>query len=247
MCGRYTITAPGSVLDGLVDDPRADALRASLRPRYNVAPTQSAPVVRRGATGRELAALRWGLVPARARDAAAAARLINARAETVLDRGAFRDSLARQRCLVPADGFFEWRADPRQPRRRRPFFAHLPGRRPFAFAGLWAAWHPPGGGPRLETFTILTTEPTALLRTIHDRMPLVLRPAEQGLWLEGGAGEVAAWLAELPPREGIELEVEPVSTRVNSVAEDDAALLDRVPGDEPAADAGASAPQLALF
>jgi putative SOS response-associated peptidase YedK len=247
MCGRYTLTSPGAALAELVDDPRAAELAAvAMRPRFNIAPTQNAPVVRRPARAREVAELRWGLVPAFARDLAVGSRQINARAETVADKPAFRDSLATRRCLVPADGFYEWRRDPADARRKVPFFIHRPGRRPFAFAGLWARWASRGRGADatpVETFTILTTEPTEFMSTLHDRMPLILEPAEQELWLEADADTARAWLASLPPRTGTELVAYAVSPRVNRPAEDDPELL--VPaGDAPGAP---PPPQLSLF
>ena len=245
MCGRYTVTAPGAALAGLVDDPRAVEMIAALPPRYNIAPTQIAPVVRRGVAGSTVAELRWGLIPSFAKDATGAARAINARAESVLERPAFRDSVAERRCLVPADGFFEWRPDARDPKRKRPFFIHAPERQPFTFAGLWARWRPRGGGD-LETFTILTTEPTQFLSTLHDRMPLVLRPEERRLWLEGSLEEVRAWLAHLPSREGLEFEAYAVSPRVNRPDPDDAELLTPA-ADEPEPEAKAAPPQLELF
>ncbi len=246
MCGRYTVTAPGAALAGLVDDPRAVETIAALPPRYNIAPTQNAPVVRRGPAGSTLAELRWGLIPSFAKDMSGAARAINARAETVLERPAFRDSVAERRCLVPADGFYEWRPDPPDAKRKRAFFIHAPGRRPFTFAGLWARWRPKGGAD-LETFTILTTEPTHFLSALHDRMPLVLRPEERRLWLEGSLEEVRAWLAQLPSREGLELEAYAVSPRVNRADPDDAELLTPA-GDAPELEAPKPlAPQLELF
>ncbi|MEO8504123.1 MAG: SOS response-associated peptidase [Acidobacteriota bacterium] len=241
MCGRYTLTSPGAVfaeLGDLLGGPRATGTaHVDRKPRYNISPTQAAPVLRAGRSGREIADLRWGLVPSYAADPSVGSRHINARAETVAEKPAFRDSLRQRRCLVPADGFYEWRPDPADAKKRWPYFIHRSDGRPFVFAGLWSSWR-----GELETFTILTTEPTSFLRSLHDRMPLVLRPEERELWLDAEAKLVATWLADLPTREGLEFEAYPVSARVNRPVNDDAEIL--VPVESPAQ---IPAPQLDLF
>ncbi len=223
MCGRYTLTHPAAALAELLAEEAGLATR-ELPPRFNIAPTQVVPIVRRRADGRrEAALLRWGLVPAGAEDPAIGSRLINARAETVETKPAFRQSFAERRCLVPADGFYEWRAEGQK---RQPILIRLPGGKPFAFAGLWSSWRPRrGGGAALETFTILTTEPSAVVAPIHDRMPLLLEPAQHEMWLAAPAAEVADWLRGLRPST-LPLETLPVSPRVNSPKLDDPSCVE---------------------
>jgi putative SOS response-associated peptidase YedK len=177
MCGRFklvTLDEQAAVEFGVPFVPP--------NPRYNIAPTQSTLAVRvAGTGGREWAGLRWGLVPSWAKDLSIGARMINARCETAAQRPAFRDALRRRRCLVPADGFYEWAAG--EAGRRRPFLIRRVDRRPFAFAGLWERWSPPGVEP-VETFTILTTAPNDILAPLHDRMPVILSPDAFDSWLD---------------------------------------------------------------
>lgn len=217
MCGRYSITTPVEALARLFGFPE----RPNLAPRYNMAPTQIAPAVREEDGGRHLALLRWGLVPFWAKDIAIGARLINARAETLAEKPAFRDAFRKRRCLLPADGFYEWQA---VESRKRPYLIRRRDGRPLAFAGLWESWRGGGEAP-LETFTIVTTEANGTLRPIHGRMPVIVEEEAFALWLSppsDGAG-----LRELlrPAREDL-LETIEVSTRVNNVRNDDAACAE---------------------
>ncbi len=184
------------------------------RPRYNVAPTQEAPVLIRGEDGLRLGPLRWGLVPHWADDPAIGSRMINARSETAASKPAFREAFRRRRCLVPTDGFYEWR--PGEGGRKTPYWIHLPEGGVFTFAGLWERWRP-SGGPPLHTFTILTTEASADLRPYHPRMPVVVPAGRRGAWLDPSAGT-----AELDPLLGSPPEgtfrAREVSTLVNSPA-----------------------------
>ncbi len=161
--------------------------RPNLPPRHNVAPTQSVPVVRltAGGEGRELVLVRWGLIPHWAKDPSIGNRLINARAESVADKPSFRDAFRRRRCLVVADGFYEWQ---KLGTRKQPFLIRLKNREPFAFAGLWSRWRTPEGGD-LDTCTIITTDANPLLAPIHDRMPVILAPADHACWLDPAAGD----------------------------------------------------------
>jgi putative SOS response-associated peptidase YedK len=170
MCGRFS-QAQIAELDREVF--KLLSLPA-LPPRYNVAPTQEVAVVRQPseATERSLDLLRWGLIPHWAKDPAIGNRMINARAESVADKPAFRDSFRERRCLVPADGFYEWA---KTKHGKQPYYVRVLGGRLFAFAGLWDSWRDPAGEPR-ETFTIITTEPNELLRQVHNRMPVILAP-----------------------------------------------------------------------
>lgn len=185
-------------------------------PRYNIAPTQDVAVVVAGERGPRIGTLRWGLVPYWAHDPAIGNRLINARAESVADKPAFRDAFRSRRCLVLADGFYEWqRTAPGKP--KIPVFVRLPDGRPFAFAGLWERWRPPGGEP-LYTCTIITTDAAPAVRPVHDRMPVILPPDRRRQWLDHDA-KAADLLALLHPYAGA-LDAYPVSTLVNSPEND---------------------------
>jgi putative SOS response-associated peptidase YedK len=213
MCGRYTLTSPGEVVAEifeLVDVPE-------VLPRYNLAPTQEAAVVRIPApeAPRSLALLRWGLIPAWAKDPAIGNRMINARAESAAEKPAYRDSFRRRRCLVPADGFYEWK---RQGKHKQPHLIRRRDRLPFAFAGLWSSWRSPEHPAAVETFTILTTDPNDLMRGLHDRMPVILDRRDFAAWLDPGHRDAAALQALLVPAPEEAWEAIPVSTRVNSPA-----------------------------
>ncbi len=173
MCGRFTLTASGEEIAEAFDLPEVPALD----PRYNIAPSQPVAVVRLDAAGtRQVALLKWGLLPS---DALPGDRpFINARAETAAERPSFRDAFARRRCLVAADGFYEWEGTGKK---RQPWYLRLASGRPFAFAGLW---EPPRAPEAPGTCTLLTTQPNELVRPIHDRMPVILGPDEAGVWLD---------------------------------------------------------------
>ena len=222
MCGRYMITTSLEAIQRLfqVSD------RPNLAARYNVAPTQRVPIVRLQPerAGRELVLVRWGLIPHWAKDAKIGNRLVNARAETVARTPAFRDAFRRRRCLVVADGFYEWRTTGGP---RHPYLVRMASREPFAFAGLWAWWRSPEGED-VESCTIVTTTADPLLATIHDRMPVLLAPSDYEAWLRADPEEAQALLAR---RDDATLEVVPVSDRVNNVRNDDADLI--APIDEP--------------
>lgn len=208
MCGRFTIT-----------DPRQLALRfdlaelAELPARFNVAPTQPVPVV---VMGRRLVMARWGLVPSWAEDPKVGSRMINARAESLEARPAFRDALGARRCLVLADGFFEWK---KEGRLRRPFYLHLASGAPFAFAGLWDEWRGPDG-QRVLTCTVVTTDPNALVAPIHDRMPAILLPDAEARWLDASVQDLADLAEVLQPYPSHLMEAFEVSSTVNSPAHD---------------------------
>ena len=215
MCGRYSLSAPGD----LVAEIFALAQAPALRPRWNIAPTQDAPVVRAAEGGeRRVALLRWGLVPHWAKEASIGNRMINARSETAHEKASFKHALRRRRCIVPADGFYEWQktTDGKVPTR----IQRRDGR-PMALAGLWERWSR-GPGEPLETFTILTTVPNAVLAPVHDRMPVVLGPDDWQLWLDPAEQDVARLAPLLVACPDPELEAFAVSRRVNSPANDDA-------------------------
>jgi putative SOS response-associated peptidase YedK len=218
MCGRYSLTSP---LDDLVEVFEvSDVALVEHKPRYNIAPTQEAPTLVLGPAGMRLGSLRWGLVPFWADDPRIGNRMINARSESVATMPAFRESFRDRRCLVPADGFFEWmagegaRQDKKGKPRKDPYWIHRPDQRPFTFAGLWARWRSPAG-ERLQTFTILTTRANARLRPLHDRMPVVIHPEDRRVWLSPDT-EPAALAALLAPAPDALFEAWPVSRLVNS-------------------------------
>lgn len=208
MCGRFTLTSPPQRLR---ERFALAAVPEGLAPRYNIAPSQEVLVIPNRAE-RLLRPARWGLVPHWAHEAAIGHRLINARAETLAQRPAFRDALERQRCVVLADGFYEWR---RRGRARQPF--HLRGRdgAPLAFAGLWDVWRAPDG-ERLASCTIVTVPANAVVAPIHDRMPAILSPAGIDAWLAPARAPAAALLPWLAPCPDAALEAYPVSTWVNT-------------------------------
>jgi putative SOS response-associated peptidase YedK len=205
MCGRYVLSATGEQIAehfGL-----ATVMR--IAPRYNIAPTQQAPVVRIARSGeRELLLLRWGLVPFWAKDPAIGQRQINARAESLASRPAYREAFRRRRCLVPATGFYEWKPGPR---RKQPYLCRLPHGAVFAFAGLWELWRSPEGEV-VQTFAIVTADASDALRALHDRMPVIVPEADYALWLAGDAPERLVVAPEAPP-----LAIEPVGLAVNNV------------------------------
>jgi putative SOS response-associated peptidase YedK len=212
MCGRFTITADGEIIVsefGLPDVP------FDYRPRYNIGPTQDVLAIVKEDEGKRAGWLRWGLVPGWADDPSVGARMINARSETIDKRSAFNDAFEHRRCLVVADGFYEWQ---RIGNLKVPMRIHLRNNRPFAFAGLWERWSRPGREP-LVTCTILTTSPSPSIADIHDRMPVMLGPRERELWLDRDA-DPESLKAVLRPYADEELEAYSVSQLVNRVEND---------------------------
>jgi putative SOS response-associated peptidase YedK len=206
MCGRFSVSRPP---DLTAETYRAVVVDEPPPPSWNVAPTDPVSVVVERDTGRELRTLRWGLVPSWAKDPKGASKMINARAETVATKPAFRTALAKRRCLVPADGWYEWRD-------RKPHFITAPG--PIAFAGLYERWG------ELRTFTIVTTAAAASLAYLHERMPVVLPAEVHDVWLDPAYDDVEALAALLAPREGFA--AYPVSTAVNSVRNNGPSLVE---------------------
>jgi putative SOS response-associated peptidase YedK len=221
MCGRYATARSAPDIAAFFD--AYDDTPAPLAPSWNVAPTDPVPVVRmsRRRDARVVSLARWGLVPAWAADSRGAARMINARAETVASSAAYGPSFARRRCLVPADGWFEWA---RRDGVRHPHYLTPREASPLAFAGLWSAW---GDGPLL-TCTIVTTAARGPLTEIHDRMPLVLPPDRWGRWLTGPADQ--ALLAPPPDAVVAGIEIRPVSAAVGNVRNNGPELIAEVGG-----------------
>jgi len=213
MCGRFTLTQPASVV---AERFGVQFALFEFAPRYNIAPSQPVAVVMQNGE-RRLEACQWGLVPFWAKEPEIGNRLINARAETLAEKPAFKYSLARRRCLIPADGFFEWR---KEGNRRTPVYILRRDGGLFAFAGLWDEWQSPDGSP-LRTCTIITTEPNALIAPIHNRMPVILHPENEALWLDTSQREPTRLLSLLKPYPTEELEAYAVSTHVNNPNNDD--------------------------
>ncbi len=218
MCGRLAQTMDAVSLAEKLGAPRPDF---GPEPRYNLAPGQPAMVVVAD-PDRRLARMRWGLVPAWAKEEKTGWRMINARAETLDRKPAFRGPLRRRRCLVPADGFYEWQKT--GPRTKRPWRIFFKGERPMVMAGLWDVWRPPTGEV-LETFTIITTRANELVAKIHDRMPVLLAAPAQAAWLDPEISDPARLLPMLTPYPADEMAAYPVSTLVNSPAHDSPEII----------------------
>jgi putative SOS response-associated peptidase YedK len=221
MCGRYALKTSVPEIARILG-ARAEA---DFAPSYNVAPSRKVPVCRIAADGdRELVLLRWGLVPHWAKEVSDRYRMINARAETVHEKPAFRTPFRRRRCLVPADGYFEWKAGPQ---RKQPYFIHRKDETPLFLAGLWDRWEKSNDGP-LESFSIVTTCASERLAAIHDRMPLIIEEADRGTWLDPALEDARRLLPLLHPHPETELTLTPVSTYVNNPRHDDSRCLQPV-------------------
>ncbi|MBI4719354.1 MAG: SOS response-associated peptidase [Planctomycetes bacterium] len=233
MCGRFTFAAAPEIVAELFELTQLP----ELAPRYNVAPTQPVPVVRvgGGAAQRRLDHLHWGLIPAWADGPEIGSRMINARAETVADKPAFRSAFKYRRCLIAADGFYEW-----QPvagsKRKQPFYIRLRDGAPFAFAGLWERWDRGGRGP-IESCTIITTDANELMRPIHPRMPVILAPQDYAAWLEPGLADPAPLKVLLRPYPDERMTALRVTTVVNNPRNDSARCIEPA-GEEDAGRAG---------
>jgi putative SOS response-associated peptidase YedK len=217
MCGRYQITtAPEAIrrMFRYVEQP-------NFPPRYNVAPTQPIPIVRLTEGERHFALVRWGLIPSWVKDPKAFALVINARGESVNDKPAFRNAMRYRRCLIPADGFYEWKRDGTV---KRPHHVRLAGGGPFAFAGLWESWSGPNG-EEVETAAIVTTIANRALRLIHDRMPVMLEPDAYDMWLDCRNVDAPTASALIAPIRDERVEAYEISPAVNRVANDNADLL----------------------
>lgn len=221
MCGRFVITVPKEAMADLFDLDRASLDPFDLPPRYNVAPAQQIPVIAMGQDGgRKLVMMRWGLHPAWMKEPPGAKSMINARAETAAEKPFFRDAMKKRRCLIPADGFYEWKRDGEV---KQPCFIRRADGAAMVFAGLWERWRGPDGADVL-TVAMLTIGPNAVMRPIHDRMPVILTPEAFALWLDSKApAEPLSWL--LRPAPDRALEAFAVSRRVNRPQEDGPDLI----------------------
>jgi len=223
MCGRFTLFEADKILSkefGVSAIP-------PLFPRYNIAPSQPVAVVRANpaGSGREIALLRWGLIPSWSKDPAIGNRLINARTETAREKPSFRNAFRRHRCLIPANGFYEWK---RQERGKQPYFVRMRDGHLFAFAGMWDRWEGPDKGV-IESCTILTTGANAVVSPIHDRMPVILPPTEYARWLDPELPDADSVAKILVPFQSDEMFALPVSPRVNSPTVDDEKCIAPLP------------------
>lgn len=218
MCGRFTLTAdPNQIRESFPWLNVPEGAQQGTQPRYNIAPTQPVAVVPNDGKIR-LNYFTWGLIPSWAKDPEIGNRMINARAETLVEKPAFRAAFRRRRCLILADGFYEWRQEPGT-KRKTPMYIRLQSGKVFAFAGLWENWHAPDGSQILSC-TIITSPPNALMQEIHNRMPVILPEESIPLWLDPGEPNLQELQELLKPYPEQEMEAFPVSTAVNSPAND---------------------------
>jgi putative SOS response-associated peptidase YedK len=220
MCGRFAFYSPHEAVVRLFgvgpDTPEVE-------PRWNIAPTQFVPAVRADEAGRRsLSMLYWGLVPGWAKEKAIGARMINARAETLAEKPSFRSAFKRRRCLVLADGYYEWQ---RSGAVKQPYYIRLASGEPFAMAGLWERWRDPESGSPLESCTIVTTTPAAAIAHLHDRMPVILAPESYGIWLAPDR-EQSVEIDRLLGPSGLDLAAGPVGRQVNNARNDGPDLVE---------------------
>ena len=215
MCGRYRLSRREQVIQEYFETSD----EVDWEPRYNIAPSQEVGIIRqdRAKPERRFSLARWGLIPYWAKDSRMGNKLINARSETVTSKPAFREAFENRRCLIPADGFYEWE---RAAEAKQPFHFGLQDDSLFAFAGLWDRWKN-ASGQVVESCSILTTEPNALLADVHGRMPVILNPEHYDLWLDPGFRRVEALKEMLNPFDARLMRCFPVSTRINAVTKDD--------------------------
>lgn len=218
MCGRFACYTPTPAIAGQL----GAIIRDKLPPRYNIAPSQRILAVRQEEDGRRsLAALHWGLVPFWAKDTSIGNRMINARAETLGQKPAFRQAVRKRRCLIPADGFYEWQ---RTGSSKQPYYLQMADTQPFCFAGLWESWQPPEDDP-LESCTILTTDANDQVRPIHHRMPVILTPEWYDLWLDPAMQDPSRLQGCLHALPNGALRIQAVSSYVNNPRNDDRQCL----------------------
>jgi putative SOS response-associated peptidase YedK len=223
MCGRFTLTADPQQIQ--IAFPGLTIPTQTINPRYNIAPTQPIAVIPNDGKNR-LDYYIWGLIPSWAKDPSIGSRMINARAETLAEKPSFRNAFRRRRCLILADGFYEWQQQPGK-KTKQPMYIRLKNEGVFAFGGLWEIWNAPDGSTILSA-TIITTEPNELVRPIHNRMPLILPEAHYDLWLSPEERKPEDLQPALRPFPSDEMAAYPVSTQVNSPAYDEPALIEPV-------------------
>ena len=253
MCGRYVAASNADDLARYFDvDQRPEALVSEVRANFNVAPTSDVMAVFERNSARHLDLFRWGLVPRWAKDLKIGNRMINARAETLSEKNAFKSAYKKRRCIIPADGFYEWKKIPGV-KTKQPMFIHRADGDPFAFAGLWETWKPKAEDqtqkPKadaedveaelIHTCTIITGLPNEAVREVHDRMPVMLAPSDWAQWLDPGFDDLDELNKLLVPAPADIIAMHPVSTEVNNVRNRGAHLMDEIPPDQVVAPDGA--------
>jgi putative SOS response-associated peptidase YedK len=231
MCGRFVAASPPDQIARYFD---AEAPEAALEPSYNVAPTNDVYAVLEDGSTRRVEALHWGLVPRWAKDLSIGNRMINARAETLAEKSAYKGAFQKRRCIIPADGFYEWRAKAGQ-KKKQPYFIHRSDGEPLALAGLWEIWKNPNSSEdeEVHSCTIITGEPNEKVREIHDRMPVILPPKAWDRWLDPQEQDLAVLGRLLVPAPASLLDLHPVSTEVNNVRNKGPHLVDKVDPTDP--------------
>lgn len=209
MCGRFSLALETQVIMQRFDVP---AGTFEWHPRYNIAPTQPCPVINASHDMRLLSLMRWGLIPHWSKDKKMAFELVNARSETAKSKPSYRDSMRNRRCLIPADGFFEWKKGASG---KVPYRATLQNEEPFAFAGLWDCWKDEAG-QQILSFTILTTESNPLIQPLHDRMPIILKKEDEAIWLDNSITDLSVLESLLKPYPAEEMKLYEVSSVVNT-------------------------------
>ena len=221
MCGRYAFFSPSEAIAQLMDIEDAP----EIEPRYNIAPSQYVPVVRLSREGqRSLGMLHWGLIPYWAKDKSIGYKMINARSETLTQKPAFREAFKRRRCLIPADGFYEWRT---LAGKKVPFFVTMKNGQPFAMAGLWERWRESEDAEPLDSCTIITTQPNELVSELHDRMPAIVPPEHFGPWLDREVRDTEALGELIETYRSDAMRVAAASTLVNNPANEGPELLEQ--------------------
>lgn len=219
MCGRFTLTVDPAELQDTFSNY---TFPSRFAPRFNIAPSQPVLAIPNDGTNTADFFI-WGLIPMWAKDPSIGNRLINARGETIAEKPSFRGSFKHKRCLILADGFYEWKASPVK-KTKTPYFIHMKDRSPFAFAGLWDAWESPDGSS-IRTCTIITTEPNELMATLHNRMPVILHPRDHAKWLDASHQTPENLLTLIKPYPADAMSAHPVSTLVNKPENDSPELV----------------------
>jgi putative SOS response-associated peptidase YedK len=225
MCGRYSLTRREAELVERFGIEQLLLEGEALRPRYNIAPTQMVPVVLDKDGQRVLAEMKWGLIPFWAKDPKKTKPIINARSESIAEKPFFKQAANKRRCLIPADGFYEWKKANKE---KIPLFIHFPDKEIFAFAGLWDQWKSPEGDI-LRSCTIVTTEANQFMSAVHDRMPVIVRPEHEARWLDPEVKDIEKLRDVLEPLSNDALEMYRVSMEVNSPKNEKPELVEPVP------------------
>jgi putative SOS response-associated peptidase YedK len=222
MCGKYVLAESPSRLAKWFEVQKPPDLPFDGQ-RFNIAPSQQVPIIRLGKDNREMVLAKWGLIPSWAKDAKIGYKLINARGETVASKPSFRSAFKSRRCLIPANGFYEWK---KLDKSKQPYFMHMKDKEPFAFAGLWEHWQP-AEGEAVDSCTIITTEANEFMKTLHERMPVILAPDDYSKWL--AADQTPDKLLKLIcPFPGEDMTAYPVSTMVNNPKNQEASLIQSI-------------------